>query len=320
MAEVTFKGKIHPSKFALSKHDPNSIERHINLLCSDWHVRSLLDPREVPIPYGPKEERRRIAAVVAHIADWKPQYRENTALYLHFYGDIIQGILHDLRDGAPRAEQVTAAIWYITHAISYLSTKFPAIYIDCATGNHGRDTARHKERATLQKWDSFETVIYYSAYMASMNLPNVHWHIPYTPYSTWKSFGMQCFGTHGDTVLKPGFPDKDIKTGWVKNQINEINASLVDTREYKLFAVGHVHTASVTHLRNGTTFVTNGALVPPDPFAVSMGILEMQCGQMCWETVPGRVFGDSRFISVDQDIDKDKSLDLLIPPFPGLPK
>jgi hypothetical protein len=34
-----------------------------------------------------------------------------------------------------------------------------------------------------------------------------------------------------------------------------------------------------------------------------------------WESVPGRVVGDSRFVCVDETNDKDKSLDKIIKPF-----
>lgn len=320
MAESVFKGVIRPSKYSLTKRDPNNIERELNVLWSDLHFRSLLDAREVPLQYGPREERRRFGAVVAQVADWKPQYREQTKLNIHLLGDVIQNMLHDERDGAPMAEQSTAAIWYIVHGVEYLSQKFPEINVYCTPGNHGRDRSRHKNRAIHQKWDAIETYVYYACHMATLHLNNVKWHIPYRPYYTWDSFGSQGLGTHGDTVLEPGNPDKDIKTSRVRNQINEINASLPDSSEYKIFVTGHVHTASVTHLRNGAVLVTNGALVPPDPFSVSLAILENQCGQQMWESTPGHVFGDHRFIYVNRHTDKDKTLDALIKPFPGLPQ
>ena len=319
MAEHVFKGRIMPSEYSLKKRNPLDVERDLNVLLSDLHFRALLDPREVPLAYGPKEERRRFAAIMAQAADWKPQYRKNTRLLLHILGDIIQNMLHDDRDGAPLAEQVCAAIWYISHAVEYVSQNFPFVEVMCTPGNHGRNRARHQNRAIHQKWDAIETHIYYACYMASIHLKNVKWHIPYAPYYTWDSFGMRGFGTHGDTVLEPGNPDRDIKVGRVRNQINEINASLPNSDEYKIFVTGHVHTASVTNLRNGATLVTNGAIIPPDPFAVNLAVLENQCGQQMWESVPGRIFGDHRFISVDRHTDHDRSLDKLIKPFPGLP-
>lgn len=150
---------------------------------------------------------------------------------------------------------------------------------------------------------------------ALRHLPNVTVLIPKTPYLVYESFGMKAFGTHGDTVLNPGNPGSSINIRSIENQINRINASLKDSEEYKLFFVGHVHVGSFTQLPNGATFVTNGALIPPDSYSVSIGIFENSCGQTLFESVKGYIFGDYRFIRVNSYTDKDKSLDKIIKPF-----
>jgi len=54
--------------------------------------------------------------------------------------------------------------------------------------------------------------------------------------------------------------------------------------KYALVAVGHVHVPSVIRLPS-TTLLTNGCLIPPDPYAVSIGIHQNTRVQQLWESV-----------------------------------
>lgn len=315
VAERAFGGKITPTRFALKKRDPSEIERTLNAVWSDLHFQALLDNREVPMAYGPHEEARRFAAVIIQAGDWKPQYRKNTSLRILALGDWIQNQLHDMRDGAPLAEQACAAIHYGMQGISYLSALYGDIWMYCVPGNHGRNTARHPNRATLQKWDAIETVIYYGIKAACRNLPNVHVVIPRTPYFTWDSFGLRGYGTHGDTTFNPGMPGTVIRTKDLADQSNRLNAALPDAHQYKVIVCGHVHTADVLHMSNGCKLVTNGALIPSDQYAISIGIPETQCGQMLFESTPKFIVGDNRLAEVGPETDKDAALETVVPPF-----
>jgi hypothetical protein len=294
---------------------PEEHERIVNLLLSDLHIRALLDAREVNTPYGPHEEARRLGAVTLQAGDYKLDHRADSVLYMYLLGDIIQGVIHDLRDGAPTAEQVAAAIYLLTQVVVYLAQLYKRVYIFCTPGNHGRNPARHKDRAVNQRWDAIETMIYYGIKMAVAHLPNVKVEIPYKPYIDFYCFKMRAFGTHGDAVLNVGFPNSSINVKSIEQQINRINASLPDRDEYKLFFVGHVHVGSIVHLGNGSELITNGALVPPDSYASSIGLFENQCGQTLWETTPKQIVGDYRFIKVGQETDKDAGLELIVKPF-----
>lgn len=312
-----FKGRIVPAGFASRKSQvgEGKIKRQLNLLLSDLHIRSLLDEREVGASFGAEEEARRLANVCLQTATYKEQYRDQTQLNVHLVGDIIQGVLHDQRDGAPLAEQVAAAQFLLVQAIGYFSRHFPKVVVRCTPGNHGRNSARHHGRAVKDKWDAIETCIYHAVKMASSSLPNVSVEIPRTPFITYEAFGLRGWGTHGDSVFNPGFPGKNIQTGRLEADLNKLNASLPDTAEYRVAFFGHIHTGSITWLQNGACVITNGALLPPDSYARSIGIHEASCGQMLWESVPGFIVGDSRFLRVGPEHDKDATLDKIIKPF-----
>jgi predicted phosphodiesterase len=312
-----FDGKIKPVKVPAGS---KTIDRVVNVLLSDLHIGSDIQAAETGYQnFGTTEEARRIAALTKQICSYKHQYRASTRLVVHLIGDIIQGQLHDARDGAVKAEQFGRAVHLLSQMVAHLSASFPRVDIHCATGNHGRDTARHKERAIHQKWDSIETDIYIALHYACSALKNVQFHIPKTPFCKVDVLGHKIFTTHGDTVMKPGNPGKAIAMGSLTNQINAINATLPNAEEYSIFAVGHVHTPSMTFLDNGVVMVTNGCMVPVDQFAVSIGVLESHCGQWIWETIKGHPMGDARLIKVGKKHDEDASLDKIIRPWEGLP-
>lgn len=316
---VLFREKIVAPKYD-GKKQKGKTERILHVVFSDTHYGSRLDAREVGHGFGAVEEARRTAAVCRQVADYKRQYRDETELYVHLLGDMIQGQLHDARDGAPLAEQVATAVRVLVQALVFLAKEFPkGVTVYCTTGNHGRNTSRHKERGVNQKWDSIETMIYIAVREALAFFPNVKVEIPLSPHYTFRCFDKMGFATHGDTVLNPGFPGKAIQVESVTKQINAINAAAAREKgeEYSLFMVGHVHTGSMTYLP-GAVFMSNGCLIPPDSYALSAGYFDTACGQQMFESVKGHIVGDARFILVDERTDKDESLDAIIKPFAGI--
>ncbi len=295
---------------------PKNILRAVTVILSDTHFGSdtLLEETGV-LAYGKLEESRRLAKIAKEVVSYKPQYRDQTTLEVLLLGDMIEGILHNMRDGADLAEQCARAIRLLIQFITYVAAAYPHVNVRCATGNHGRDKYLHHGRATSKKYDSNEMVIYYAIKSACSSLINVEFFLPKTPYISYEVLGHRFYATHGDTNLNPGNPGTAIPIKSLENQTNKINAALSDNQEYACFIVGHVHVGSITYLNNGAVMITNGALPPPGPFAVSLSIMESASGQFLFETVEGYPVGDTRFLRVDSETDVDESLDEIIAPF-----
>lgn len=308
--------KVVPSKYNLRK-DKTPTERILNIFLSDLHFGSLLSGRRTPLKYGPLQESRRLAAVAQQVCEYKLQYRDVTELHVYIAGDIFQGQLHDPRDGAPLRQQFGASLYYLKQFVSFVSQHFKRVKVHCTPGNHGRNTSRHKDRATLEKTDSFENMLYDAVKVGCESLANVQFFVPEPPYITVNAFDKRIFATHGDTVLNVGYPGSTINVKSLETQINKINAALPDKQEYNLFVVGHVHVNSCVTLSNGATVITNGCLIPTDEYALSIGLFESTCGQVMWESVPGHVVGDYRYIQVDSSTDKDAALNKIILPYDG---
>jgi predicted phosphodiesterase len=298
---------------------PNNVKRYVNLVLSDLHFGSDIDGKHTGGPsYGTVEEARRFALVIRDACEYKRDHRAETSLHVMLLGDIIQNQLHDKRDGDLLAIQATRAIHLLVQGLALLSEAYPQVQVTCLTGNHGRFTEIHKSRAVLHKFNSLETVIYYACKAALSHVKNISFTIPESPYTSISQFQSRIFATHGDTVLTPGNPGKVIKIEKLEQEINSINAALPDSQEYKIFITGHVHTASLTYLLNGAIMMTNGCLVPQDEFAVSIGLLEQQCGQWLFETTEKYPVGDVRLLKIPRTTDGDASLDKLITPWQGL--
>jgi hypothetical protein len=285
-------------------------KRYVNILLSDLHYGADLDPEVAPLRFGSTEERRRTAAVAREVIEYKEHYRDHTELVVHLAGDIIQGRLHDPASAAPLAEQCTRAIHLLGTFLRRAVEHYPSVTVNCTPGNHGRIKDRHPDRAVEQKWDSFENIVYESLRLMFSEVKSISFNIPKTPFYEYSLFGMRGFITHGDTVLNPGYPGKSINVARLEQQILKLFSARGD---YNLVGCGHVHVPSATQLPS-TVLLTNGCLIPPDSYSLSIGLHSNVCVQQLWETVPGYMFGDHRMINVDANTDKDKTLDEIIPP------
>jgi hypothetical protein len=310
MAARVFKGTIDPRGFA-TKRAAKPTKRMANLLLSDLHIGAVLPADELPEAFGFTEAGRRLARITEQTIDYKPQYRDATTLNLLLNGDLIEGLLlHDIRDGAPLTEQCLAFLQFLGDAIAHLAREFPRVEVWCQPGNHGRNKLRHEGRATSQKWDSTETVLFLALRMMSERLGNVAWHIPKTPVCVVPLFDKRMLLTHGDTALKIGSPSKHAAS--FEEALNKINGTRAYGEHIDLLAVGHFHEPRVMYFKGGAAIV-NGALVPPNGHARTEGY-DTACGQFLWESVPGHALGDVRYLSVGQTEDADAALDRIIRP------
>jgi len=299
LAKVFKKGYCTPCKY--NGRPKSRLDRMLSVVLSDTHFGACLDAREVPAEYGRVQESRRLGRVASQVADYKHQYRAETKLLIHILGDIIDGLIHSPIDNDPLTVQFGAAVHYLVQFILFQASQFPQVEVWLVPGNHGRNIAVHAKRATDRKWDSIETMLYMAveAAIKASGVNNVKINISRRPYYTVQLFDNVGFFTHGDTVLKPGTPGKNIDTKGLYQQICRWNSAKNIGGPFKLFACGHVHFGSVTNMPNGVVMLTNGCLVPTDSFGISIGQPNVACGQYMFESVEGHVVGDQRFISVD---------------------
>lgn len=300
-----------------AKRKNSKIDRALCIVISDLHIGSDLDIEETGHAYGIAEEARVVGHTTKTVCEYKLDYRDKTELHVFMLGDVIQNMLHGISSADLLHLQTCRAIWLLTQMIARFSENFKKVYIHCAVGNHGRDTAIHPSRAIHLKYNAVETTIYYAIHNSVRHLKNVAWDQPKTPWVDVTVLGHRIYGTHGDTNFSIGNPGSSLNVRKIENTINKINASLPGTTEYEVFIVGHAHTGMVSKLSNGSFLIVNGPGTPPDPFAESIDILEGPQDQIMFEATAEYAVGDLRFIDMTGS-DKNKELDKIIEPWKGL--
>lgn len=307
MDRLLAKVKIPSTKIA---KPPQKGKPVANLLLSDLHFGSMLGT-EVIFQYGAFEESRRFASVIQQTISAYEERADSVNVYL--LGDIVQNQLHDARDGAPLAAQACAAIHLLSQGLFHLAETFKNVDVYCSTGNHGRFTSRHHDRAVHQKWDSLEQVIYFSLAKMFSSHKRVNVHINKSHYITHVTSGHHVFATHGDTIMNVGSPNKTINVKGVEGILARLNTNL--DNKIKLFLCGHTHSPTIHMMNNGTMLIMNGALVPSDEFAATQGWLTTTSGQWGWLNDEKSAAYDVRFMKVGPEHDKLPDLNRIISPY-----
>lgn len=262
---------------------------------------------------------RRMALFMEQIVNYKLDHRAETDLVLQLNGDIIAGQIHNQEWHVDLlTTQFSGALNILLQAISYLAQNFQKVTVVCTPGNHGRNVGKaDKGRATVQKWDSYENMIYASLReVMAEKYKNVEFVIPEAPFAVYRVQGHLVFQTHGDTVINVGNPGNSLNMRSINDQVNSVNSSeLIPANEkIAVLSVGHVHVPTTQILQNSCISVINGCLSGTDPFAQSIGIFSNNPTQVIFESTVKHSVGDIRMIQV-KSADDDPRFDQIIKPF-----
>lgn len=287
------------------------VDRVLFLMLSDPHYGSDIEgERTGKRNYGAVEEARATAEVCRQAAGFKHDHRESTTLYVAILGDLIAGKLHDKQAGADYSDQISRASWVLGQGIDYLAGCFPDVRVGCVTGNHGRWIDRHPGRAADSKTDSVETVIYRE--LRNRAPENVRYSIPRSPFLISNILGHRVLLNHGDTSMRISNPGKALNIAKIEATVNRWSLAhgLPD-----IVAIGHHHRATVCKLDSGCTLLVSGSLRGTDEFAVASDFPMTSRNQTMMEITKRHSTGDIRIVHVNEDTDRDKTLDRIIKPW-----
>lgn len=325
-AQISDEVKSAIENIKWHQHPPRSIKkaaestkRVISIDISDNHFGCNIAANEVGQvnEYNWTIAGRRIALAFKQVMEYKTQYRNETNLVISINGDNLAGVIHGQEwEVDLLTTQTVGALHILVQAISFVASSFSRIDIHMTPGNHGRMMHKaSRDRATANKWDSHENILFHSLALALKQHENIHCHIPLAPFAVYKIFDHHIFQTHGDTVIKIGNPGNAIKMQDMMHQINAINSStIMKGNRISVAKFGHVHTQTVQLLSNGCMALINGCSSGTDPFANSIGIFGNSVVQLLHETVPRWPVGDIRFLQLSS-ADKNRDLDKIIKPF-----
>lgn len=319
--EVMSKAPVQIHKPIKQVKKSNNSKRTIVAHVSDTHFGANIDASEMSgvNSFNWTVASRRMAFFADQIVRYKPQHRQDTDLVVAINGDIIAGVIHDTEWFADLlTTQFAGTISILSQFISYVAQHFNSVRVVMTPGNHGRAMHKlNKGRATTHKWDSYETMIYIAVKnILEGKFKNVSCDIPKSPFAIIDIHGHKFLQTHGDTVINVGNPGSSINMRSINTQINKLNSSPI-IKQDETFAgilVGHVHTACIQILENGTTLLINSTLSGNDPYAQSVGFFNNEPSQTMFEVTADYAVGDIRLIKV-KAADSNTSLDKIIKPF-----
>jgi hypothetical protein len=315
-----FNNFLKKSKFKLHrplklKNTQKKFDRTIIAHLSDTHFGALVDKNEMGSinSYNYRVACRRVAHFCKNLAYYKIDKRKQTDLILVLNGDILAGIIHSREFGVELlSKQFIISLSILIQAISYLSQNFKNVIVYTSSGNH--DRMIHKgslDRATIHKWDSYATMIFFSLQQKFSTFNNVEINIPKTPFISFYAQGHRVFATHCDTIVNLGNTSKTLPMDNIANQINKINNSdLATCDKFKIFMFAHVHSVLSTITNNGEHVFINGSVLGSDSFAQSIGVFSNNPCQQFVEITKEHV-GDMRFVSL-KEADNNKDLDKII--------
>lgn len=290
-------------------------KRIVNVLLTDLHCGATLPNDENPIPFDVNTFNRRLAYVMRQVCDYKPQYRDDSSLNMLFGGDGIEGELqHSTQlDQDPLPVQLVAFARAQYAAIVYAASMYPQVDVWALGGNHGRDKLMHHGRALSSRQFNFERAVALMVADRCKHLPNVTFHIPKAAVAVVPLFDKILFLLHGDAEAKLKAPSASGGHASWQQAIDKFNAEKLWAAQCDVLCGGHFHDPSLMYFDTGIA-VANGMLVPPAGYGRAGGY-RGPCGQFLFESVPGFPVGDSRYVRVGVEQDRDSSLDEIIPPF-----
>lgn len=311
--------KLHrPVKVAKSKPHKRTVVLHI----SDTHYGTNISKKELNDnnEFNWTVAARRTAFLFDQAVKYKPHHRNDSELVVLINGDIIAGVIHDQEWAVDLlTTQFSGTIDILAQGISFAAQHYKSVRVVCTPGNHGRAWHKSsKDRATVNKWDSYENMIYLALQkILEAKHKNVSFQIPESPYAILDIYGHKYFVTHGDTVVNVGNPGKSINMKSINEQINRANSQLLPGVEnFAAIIAGHVHTNTIQLTDTGTMLLINGALSGLDAFAQSIGFFSNNPTQTIFEATPEHSVGDMRIVRL-KVADADASLDKIIKPFEG---
>jgi len=311
--------KAHKSDTLLPRTKP--IKRVLFAQLSDPHMGANVLAPEVAgrNEYNWTISARRHAYFARAIGDYKLQHRSETSLRLGLNGDIIAGLIHNQEWFVDLlVNQFAGALHTLVQFITYLSDKFGFIEIDCTSGNHGRNVAKGTAgRALVQKYDSYETVLYLSLkQIIEQSCTNVKINISMAPFAEFEIFGHSYIQTHGDTFFSMPNPGSKLDMNYLRSQMDRINSARENNKTLDVVLLGHYHTPTVQMTETGKFIIINGTLMGLDPFAQGIGINGNCPAQMMFEATEEHAVGDFRVEKL-LGADKNDKLDEIIKPFKG---
>mgnify|MGYP001565700385 CR=1 FL=1 len=279
------------------------------LECSDWHVGEVVKPSQIGDVnrYDMNIFRARARTLLSstvklcRIVSPKMDY---PGIVLPLVGDMVSGNIHEELARTNELETMPVVVelyGVLSWMIDELLKEFPAIFLPCVTGNHGRDTK--KIFAKDRHHTNFDWLLY--SFLAKRYEGNkrVTFFIPDGSDAYYKVYNHRYLLSHGDQfrggdgVIGPLGP---IIRGDHRKRSRNAQVGM----DYDTMVIGHFH-----QYMNLTRLIVNGSLKGYDEYAYANNFPFEKPQQALWLTHPkyGITYRMPVYVDAERLIGKPKS-------------
>lgn len=195
---------IAPPKWLVTPPKYSGVLGVPTLFASDWHWGEMVAPAEIAfaneydIPIAHKRARKLVNTTMDLLFNRlrDPNY---PGVVFALGGDMLSGTIHEelvITNEQPIMPTIVDLLGVLVWCVDTLLSRFPAIFLPCVTGNHGRTTRKPvaKERATT----NYDWLIYQLLALHYQNDKRVQFHIPDGSDALYRVYDHRFLLTHGD--------------------------------------------------------------------------------------------------------------------------
>ena len=172
---------------------------------ADWHLGEVVERDEMSgaNEYNLDVAERRVTRLIDTTIRLCRDYHTGTypGIVINFAGDFVSGGIHPELKATDEEEIIPSclkAVDWLSAAIDKMLAHFKKIYIPCAAGNHGRNTAKPEFKRYYKK--NFDWLIYQILTRKYKDNPNVTFDIRPSNDCLYKVYGTRYLLTHGDML------------------------------------------------------------------------------------------------------------------------
>lgn len=237
-----------------------------HLLLSDSHVGQYVSPGQTLGlgSYSPAQFLRRLKYVEDSVLSICSEHVTThiDELVVGVLGDMIHGNLQHANEAAhllPIVDQVVVTSHALAQFLRNVAPKFPKVRVKSVVGNHSR-WGDQKKMPTVNRYSSFDTLVYEMARAMLRDIPNIDWSIDEQPFVYYRVYDYAFLAVHGDH-LRGGDKALGIPSHAIGREIS-FNAQvfpgsrLEKTPNY--YVAGHLHRPMELPHANGDILYNGG--------------------------------------------------------------
>jgi hypothetical protein len=172
---------------------------------ADWHMGEVVSSSETNgrNAYDPEIAEARVRRLVEATVSLAREHGPGRypGIVVNLLGDFVSGGLHPelaKTDAEEPLPTVLRCVELLSWALGEMLAAFGAVYVPCASGNHGRATQKPEFKRYV--WKNFDWLIYQLLARHFANEPRITFDIPDTNEVHYRVFGQRYLAMHGDML------------------------------------------------------------------------------------------------------------------------